>query len=66
MAWVIAGLNNKLLAFSIRSKLILVSAVLLIVPWIGVRYILDMEDFLRKNQEGNLLGRAQLVANQLG
>ena len=62
MAWVIAGLNKKLFSLSIRSKLLLVSAVLFVVPWIGVRYIQDMEDFLRSNQEDNLLGRAQIVA----
>ncbi len=48
--------------FSIRSKLLLISAVLFVVPWIGVQYIQDMEDFLRKNQQENLLGRAQIVA----
>ncbi len=62
MAWVIAGLSNKPFSLSIRSKLLLVSAVLFVVPWIGVRYIQDMEDFLRSNQEDNLLGRAQIVA----
>jgi len=59
MAWVIAGLNIKL---SIRSKLLLISAVLFIVPWIGVQYIQDMENFLRINQQNNLLGKAQIVA----
>ena len=62
MAWVTAGLSSKLFSLSIRSKLLLVSAVLVVVPWIGVRYIQDMEDFLRSNQEENLLGRAQIVA----
>jgi two-component system sensor histidine kinase ChvG len=62
MAWVTAGLSKKLFSLSIRSKLLLVSAVLFVVPWIGVRYIQDMEDFLRSNQENNLLGRAQIVA----
>jgi len=36
--------------------------VLFVVPWIGVQYIQDMEDFLRNNQQENLLGRAQIVA----
>ncbi len=62
MAWVTAGLSKKLFSLSIRGKLLLVSAVLFVVPWIGVRYIQDMEDFLRSNQENNLLGRAQIVA----
>lgn len=35
---------------------------LLIVPWIGVRYVQDMETFLRHNQENNLLARARIVA----
>ncbi|MCW8934139.1 MAG: proteobacterial dedicated sortase system histidine kinase [Gammaproteobacteria bacterium] len=48
--------------FSIRSKLLLISAVLFIVPWIGVQYIQDMENFLRINQQDNLLGKAQIVA----
>lgn len=59
MAWVIAGLKIKL---SIRSKLLLISAVLFVVPWIGVQYIQDMENFLRINQQNNLLGKAQIVA----
>ena len=50
MVWVTAGLSKKLFSLSIRSKLLLVSAVLFVVPWIGVRYIQDMEDFLRSNQ----------------
>lgn len=62
MAWVTAGLSKHRFSLSIRSKLLLVSAILFIVPWIGVRYIQDMEDFLRRNQEDNLLGRAQIVA----
>jgi len=41
---------------------LLISAVLFIVPWMGVKYIQDMENFLRGNQENDLLGRAQIVA----
>ncbi len=59
MEWVIAGLKIRI---SIRSKLLLISAVLFVVPWIGVQYIQDMENFLRVNQEKNLLGKAQIVA----
>lgn len=50
------------LNLSIRGKLLLISAVLIVVPLIGVQYIQDMEDFLRANQESNLLARAQVVA----
>jgi len=62
MAWVIAGLKIKKFSLSIRSKLLLISAVLFVVPWVGVQYIQEMEDFLRVKQESNLLGRAQIVA----
>lgn len=55
-------MKNKRFSLSIRSKLLLVSSVLLIVPWIGVRYVQDMETFLRHNQEDNLLARAKIVA----
>ena len=62
MVWVIAGLKIKYFSLSIRTKLLLISAVLVVVPWIGVQYIQDMENFLRSNQEKELLGRAQIVA----
>jgi two-component system, OmpR family, sensor histidine kinase ChvG len=62
MVWVIAGLRIKSFKFSIRRKLLIILAVLLVVPWIGVQYIQDMENFLRENQQENLLGRAQVVA----
>ncbi len=62
MAWVIAGLKINQFKFSIRSKLLLISTVLLIVPWIGVTSIQDMEVFLREGQQENLLAKAQIVA----
>ncbi len=67
MAWGTAGLSNNrparsFFSFSIRAKLLLISAVLFVVPWVGVKYIQDMEDFLRTSQQTDLLGRAQIVA----
>ncbi|VAW57948.1 Sensor histidine kinase [hydrothermal vent metagenome] len=67
MEWGIAGLSanregRRFFSLSIRSKLLLISAVLFIVPWVGVQYIQEMEDFLRLNQQSDLLGRAQIVA----
>ena len=62
MGWVIAGLKAKYFRISIRRKLLLLSAVLFVVPWLGVTYVQDMEDFLRLKQEDNLLARAQVVA----
>lgn len=50
---------------SIRSKLLLVSTSLLIIPWIGTRYVQEMEDYLREQQEEILLTRTQTVASIL-
>jgi two-component system sensor histidine kinase ChvG len=50
------------LRFSIRFKLLLVAASLLIIPLIGSKYIREMEDYLRQQQEAALLTRTQMVA----
>lgn len=50
------------LRFSIRFKLLLVASTLLIIPIIGTKYIREMEDYLRHQQEQALLTRAQMVA----
>ncbi|MGD8926972.1 MAG: sugar-binding protein, partial [Thioalkalispiraceae bacterium] len=47
---------------SIRFKLFLVASTLLIIPWIGTKYIQEMESYLRKQQEEVLLTRTQMVA----
>jgi len=47
---------------SIRVKLLLVAATLLIIPWVGSRYIQEMEGYLRQQQEDSLLTRTQMVA----
>lgn len=49
----------------IRLKTLLVSAVLLAIPWLGYQYILAMEDFLRQGQEQTLMGTARAVATAL-
>ncbi|UCE88719.1 MAG: proteobacterial dedicated sortase system histidine kinase [Pseudomonadota bacterium] len=53
---------TKRFGLSIRTRLVLVSAALLVVPWIGYQYIQAMESYLRSNQEAQLLSRAQVVA----
>ena len=53
------------LRLSIRSKLLLVSTTLLIIPWIGTQYIQEMEDYLRQQQQEALLTRTQTVASVL-
>lgn len=47
---------------TIRGKLLLVSLLLLLVPWVGAQYIREMESYLRQRQEQDLLSRAQMVA----
>ena len=52
----------KLPGFSIRTKLLLASLTLLIVPWLGYHYIQNLESYLRGEQEQRLLNRAALLA----
>ena len=51
--------------FGIRFKLVLVSSTLLVIPWLGYQYILEMEDYLRRGQEQTVLGTAQALATAL-
>ncbi|MEO1932514.1 MAG: hypothetical protein ABGX41_11555, partial [Pseudohongiella sp.] len=51
--------------FGIRSKLVFLSSFLLVIPWLGYRYILVMEDYLRRGQEQTVLGMAQALASAL-
>ena len=47
---------------NIRGKLLLAAASLLIVPWLGYRYVQDLENYLRDSQAQALLDRAGIVA----
>lgn len=47
---------------SLRNKLLLVSLVLLVIPYIGFQSIQDLENFLRKDQETALLEYARIVS----
>ena len=51
--------------FGIRGQVFLVSLVLLAIPWVGYRYILEVENFLRQGQERTLAGTAQAIATAL-
>ena len=51
--------------FGIRSKLVFMSSFLLVIPWLGYQYILEMEDVLRRGQEQTVLGTAQALATAL-
>ena len=51
--------------FGLRSKLALVSLVLLVLPWAGVLYVNEMERVLLDGQERNLLATARAIATAL-
>ncbi|MEX2366992.1 MAG: proteobacterial dedicated sortase system histidine kinase [Pseudohongiellaceae bacterium] len=51
--------------FGIRFKLVFMSGFLLIIPWLGYRYILEMEQYLGRGQEQIILGTSQAVATAL-
>lgn len=51
--------------FGIRFKLVFLSSFLLVIPWLGYQYILEMEDYLRRGQEEVVLGTAQALATAL-
>jgi len=49
----------------IRFKLVFLSSFLLVIPWLGYRYILEMEEYLRLGQEQVVLGTARALATAL-
>lgn len=51
--------------FGIRFKLVFLSSFLLVIPWLGYQYILEMEDYLRRGQEQVVLGTARALATAL-
>lgn len=50
---------------NLRAKLALVSLVLLTLPWLGYRYVQEMERFLLADQQQALLATARAVATML-
>ena len=48
-----------------RFKLVFLSSFLLVIPWLGYLYILEMENYLRRGQEQIVLGTAQALATAL-
>jgi dedicated sortase system histidine kinase len=50
---------------SIRLKLVLLSSFLLVIPFLGYRYILEMEQYLSRGQEQTVLGTARALATAL-
>jgi two-component system sensor histidine kinase ChvG len=57
--------HKPLLSLSLRTKVWLVSLVVLAIPWVGYQYVHKMEGFLRQGQEHALLATAQAVATVL-
>lgn len=53
------------IALSIRAQLLLVLTVFLVLPWLGVSYVRELERVLRDAQERTLAGTAQAVATAL-
>ncbi len=51
--------------FSIRSKLLLLSLLLFVIPWLGYSYILEMEQYLSRGQEQTVLGTARALSTAL-
>ncbi len=55
--------KTALLRISIRTKLLLASLSLLVLPWLGYQYIQGLESYLRSEQEQRLLERVAIVAS---
>lgn len=51
--------------FSLRSKLLLLSIVVLSLPFVGLQYLREMEDHLRRGLEESLLNTARAMAGSL-
>jgi dedicated sortase system histidine kinase len=51
--------------FGLRAKVALVALVLAPIPWLGYRYVKEMEAVLREGQEQALVGTARAVATAL-
>lgn len=52
-------------SLSLRTQVLLISAVLLAIPWLGYRYVTEVEQFLRQGQEQAVAGTARAVATAL-
>jgi two-component system, OmpR family, sensor histidine kinase ChvG len=50
-------------SFGLRAKVLLLSSALLLIPWLGYRFIADLELLLRESQERALADTARAIAN---
>ncbi|MBO1256976.1 proteobacterial dedicated sortase system histidine kinase [Alteromonas sp. 5E99-2] len=53
------------LRISLRSQLFTITLLLAVVPYLGYKYIWEMESYLRKGQENTMIGTARAVATML-
>jgi len=62
-----AGRRARLLRFgpSLRTKLLMATLVLMLIPFVGFGYVREMETFLRAGQEQAVIGAARAVATAL-
>jgi dedicated sortase system histidine kinase len=51
--------------FSIRLQLLVLSLFLFAIPWLGYRYVWELEQYLRIGQEQTMIGTARAVATAL-
>ena len=51
--------------FAIPAKLLVVSSLLLLIPWVGLRYVRELERLLLRVQEQGLVSTARAVATAL-
>ena len=49
----------------IRLKLLFLSSILFAIPWLGYKYVWEMEKYLRQGQEKTLVGTVSAVATAL-
>ncbi len=57
--------SQRLFGLSIRTKVLLLSVLLLAIPYVGYKYLREMETYLREGLEYSLLGAAQALAGAL-
>jgi len=49
----------------LRGRLLAITSIFLLVPWLGYEYIRELERFLRRAQDDSLTATAQAVATAL-
>ena len=58
-------MSHTRIRFSLRSKLMLLSIAVLIIPYIGFDYLRQMETYLRETLEASLVDSSYAVAGAL-